>query len=100
VVPQTILDSQVFVFNDENAQQAAAWKSFSQIFKRAQFALVSCMYTVFFLKNENAKAMGMTGMAHCRLEKRSSSLPEIESAAAIEVIEELMAKKEKFAGEQ
>jgi hypothetical protein len=96
VVPEEVAERRFFAFKGIHEHQEAAWKSFVQICTRAEFALISCISTVFFFHRGSSKAIGLTGTAHRRLIQISKNLPEIESTVVIEFIQEWIEKERIF----
>jgi hypothetical protein len=87
VVPDEIATKRSFVFQGPQEHRFAAWASFSEICPVGEFVLVSCMGVVFFFNFGKAKAMGLTGRAHSRLEVISKNLPEIDLNEAVQFIQ-------------
>jgi hypothetical protein len=96
VIPDEVLARRFYAFKAVLEHQAAAWKSFSRNCRSAEFALVSCVNTVFFFNDGHAKATGLTGTAHRRLAELSAELPNIEPEKAIAFINGWIASERTF----
>jgi hypothetical protein len=96
VVPEEVLERRFFAFKGVPEQQAAAWRSFMEICKSAECALVACVNTIFFFNAGRVSATGLTGTAHRRLAQLSQRAPEIEHEVAIQVVTEWIEKERTF----